>query len=170
MRRRPGRALVATLVTQQKVLQALPLRADLTLEVHPVADQIAQRFLLRVGDPQRLEQACRAQPRQRTGVAAIRLHPVAGRFRDRAGRHHVARPARAAQAPQQRIAARSRLIDESQRFTEPLGQPLDMPLHCTGQVRHHAAVFHPQAGAFTGLCRHSHRDGVLVHVEADVHR
>src|SRR3954451_23843874 len=122
------------------------------------ADQVAQRLLIRPGDPDRVQLAGPQQPRQVLGVAAVGLDPVARRPRDLARRAHHTADAALLERARQPIARRARLIRHPHRPREPRAQAHRLA-HITGQ---------PERAHLTGLdVEHRRHDLRGVHVETD---
>jgi hypothetical protein len=126
-------------------------------------DQIAHGFVLGVGHPDGRQLAGSVKTRKHGGVAAIRLHPIAGLDRNQRRRHDIAAMAVADELTINAIAARSGLVAKCQRLArtpEAVAQLTDR----NGIVGNLTEVFYR---ARASALRHRDRDPLFVNVQTN---
>ena len=109
---RPGLRvdLRALPVPQQELAQPVPGSGLILLGIFAGADQVAQSFVRRVGNPHRRQVAGAIGAGQFLGVAFIRLHAIARFGGNQRGRDHFAGDTQRRQLPEQNVAGRTGLV------------------------------------------------------------
>ena len=99
---------------QQKLAQPMARPQLILLGRFPRADEIAQRFVRRVGHPHRRQVAGAITPRELQRVAPVRLDPIAGFDGHQRRRHHLALHPERRQLPIQHVPRRAGFITHAQ--------------------------------------------------------
>jgi hypothetical protein len=150
-------------LAQQESIQ--PLAQLLVDDFHVLAGaaQIAHRFLLGVGNPDRRQLAGTVQPSQAQAVSPVGLDPFAGLARNQRWRHHRTVVTGRHNPPVQLISARASLVAQPQPLAHGT-QPRQQSFHCLGTI----LDLSPIARLPAALVRHRYADLFLVHIQPDV--
>ncbi len=147
-------------VPQQKFSQPLTSPVLILPGIFARPHQIAQRFVGRIGHPDRRQVAAAITARQLLGVAPIRFHAIASFGRYQRRRNHFARNAQLCQLPVQNVPRRTRLIAGFQL------------LHRT-ELRHQfpdrlqVIRYNTQTTDFAARLRHRYRDRAGVDIQTN---
>ncbi|MBA1142474.1 hypothetical protein [Mesorhizobium neociceri] len=113
----PGRPrLVLASVTQKSLKILARSRHHLAYDAAQ-PDQVAHGFMIGVGHPDGRQLTGLIEAGEHGGIAAVRLHPIAGLSRDQRRCHHVAPMAEARELAMNAITARVGPIAKRQRLT-----------------------------------------------------
>ena len=135
MRCRPRSAIrVDAPLAQQEALQLLARLAHLLDGIHPGTDEVAHRFMRRIGHSNRDQLTSSVQARQGECIATVGFDVIAGADRNQRGRDDTAIVAALLQLSMQSVAAWSGLIAERQPARMPLGQLLQQARDRRGTV------------------------------------
>ena len=158
----PGRfAGIDPAVAQQESLQVLARFQAHLQSVLASTPQIAQRFVLDVRYPDRLQLPGAQQLGQACAVAPIGLDAVTGALRNQRRRHHLAAIPFPNQTPIQPVAGRARLISHQLRRRRPqLAQHLQ-------QGRHIVPDRSPKLTRLPTRLAHRNRDRFLMNIQPD---
>ena len=118
---RPGlhRGRRSPSMPQQKFTQPMTRPQLILLGRLPRANEIAQGFVRRVGDPDRRQIASAITPRELHRVASVRLDPIAGFDRHQGRGHHLALHLERRQLPIQHVPRRARFVADAQLRGRP---------------------------------------------------
>lgn len=161
---RPGSAAFGSSlpVAEEVFAQTVPGSHLVLLGSFAGADQIAQRFMVSVGDPDRAEITTSVGTRQLLGVAAVRLDSITGHLGDERWCDHIAVNAEASQLPVQDVSGREAgfVADPKASRVPELADELADRIRAVGN--------HPQRASGVSPLHNRDRDGLRVYIHANI--
>lgn len=106
-------------VSRRTISASMAGAHQISADVLPRANQVAQRLFLAAGDPHGVQPVDHQQPHQSLGVASVGLDAILRRALDLARRRHHAPDPRVLQPPRQREPGGPGLIGHSRRPRQP---------------------------------------------------
>ena len=159
-----GLARIANVLAQEKGFEARRRGFEVTETIFTGATQIANGFVIDLGDVDGGEVARTHQPGQLAGIAAVGFDPVPGFFRNERGRDHPTVMPRLRQIAVQPIAARPGFVDKHEVFglrVQLANQFVEVTL---------AGADRPQGDDLRAMVlgHVGDRDGLLMDIQADI--